>query len=1489
MSTEQIDFEGLGAALQKLFAVKTPEEGIAILQQHPELLSEEADMMLDKLIHHAREQGNDDEAQLFSHARELLQSLRQAIAEAQGNERNDMPEQIDFDALWATFQKLFAANTREESTNILQQHPELLSEDADMMLDNLIHHAREQGNDDDIQLFSHIRELLQSIRQQENQDNNIQPVMSTEQIDYQAIPVAFWSFIDAATQKEATNILQQSPELLSEQVIKQLDLMINDARIRGDEKIAQTFEEKRVLLQTFEPLSPTQEDNQTTVQSDTNQAQQPDFKAIPAFWSFIDAATQKEATNILQQSPELLSEHVIKQLDLMINDARIREDEKNAQTFEEKRVLLKTFEPLSPTQEDNQTTVQSDTNQAQQPDFKAIPAFWSFIDAATEKEARNILQQSPELLSEQVIKQLDLMINDARIREDEKNAQTFEEKRVLLQTFEPLSPTQEDNQTTVQSDINQAQQPDFKAIPVAFWSFIDAATEKEARNILQQSPELLSEQVIKQLDLMINDARVSGDEKNAQTFEEKRVLRQMFTQQAKKGNDKIDIPALFQADIKQANAAEARYEQGEGMEALDEAIAAWERILNHPAFAKANPEGELRFVVLNDSATTFMRRYGATGILADLNNALSCWEELESTVPSDSPYLPAIQNNLGLGFSNRYQRTGELTDLEKSIVMAQKAVDLTPEGSPDLHAPLNNLGNRLLDRYLRTGELTDLQESIAKIQKAVQLTPRSSPDLPKRLNNLGSCLSNRYRRTGDLTDLEDSIANTQEAVDLTPKGSPYLPSRLNNLGSRLSYRYQHTGELTDLQEGLYYTKKAVKLTPVRSPDLPGYLTSLGSLLSYLYQRTNSLSDLDESIAKQQKAVDLTPKESPELPKRLNNLGNCLSDRYKRTCDVADFQQAIAAYKKATQRGLEVQLEWGLNSASNWLRWAFERQAWPEVIEAYDYAYQASTRLVQIQSMRQHQESWLKESQGLAAHAAYAFAKQNQLTQATVTLERGLAQLLSEALARDRADLAQLKAQGHRDLYARYQQAVTDWHEAQQFANAFAQPTPEQSEQIYQHFRTARETLDNTIAAIRQIDGYSDFLTAPGFTDIVAAVKDTALVYLVVTKAGGLALIVNEGSEITPVWLPELTEETLQHTLVSIESPDSGYFRAYKDWLTHPKKDSYRQQWSNSLETTTQLLWNQVMAPLIQALPTSAPITLIPVGRLGLLPFHAAWSEDNNTPTGKRYALDVLTISYAPNARALTEARKVAQRVTADRLLAVDEPKPVTNNKGKALPLPSSEYEVQTVVAKFAQPHIFKHEAATRQAILAALPDCNVLHCSCHGSANLKKPLESALMMAHNESLTVKDFLELRLNGVRLATLSACETGMPGMTLPDEVVNLPTGLLQAGIAGVVASLWSVNDMSTALLMIKFYQEVLTRWQEYGTQASIAPALQAAQCWLRDATKEELQAWVNQLTLTPAQRMQFMVFFSKMSEKPKPEKPEKPFSAPFYWAAFCAIGQ
>jgi CHAT domain-containing protein len=72
-------------------------------------------------------------------------------------------------------------------------------------------------------------------------------------------------------------------------------------------------------------------------------------------------------------------------------------------------------------------------------------------------------------------------------------------------------------------------------------------------------------------------------------------------------------------------------------------------------------------------------------------------------------------------------------------------------------------------------------------------------------------------------------------------------------------------------------------------------------------------------------------------------------------------------------------------------------------------------------------------------------------------------------------------------------------------------------------------------------------------------------------------------------------------------------------------------------------------------------------------------------------------------------------------------------------------------------------------------------------------------------LTVNDLAELA-HGARLVTLSACESGVTGLSVGDEVLGLTRGLLAAGCSTIVASLWTVSDESTAHLMADFYRHL-----------------------------------------------------------------------------------
>ncbi len=63
-----------------------------------------------------------------------------------------------------------------------------------------------------------------------------------------------------------------------------------------------------------------------------------------------------------------------------------------------------------------------------------------------------------------------------------------------------------------------------------------------------------------------------------------------------------------------------------------------------------------------------------------------------------------------------------------------------------------------------------------------------------------------------------------------------------------------------------------------------------------------------------------------------------------------------------------------------------------------------------------------------------------------------------------------------------------------------------------------------------------------------------------------------------------------------------------------------------------------------------------------------------------------------------------------------------------------------------------------------------------------------------------------LEGLRLAVLSACETGPGELTEGEGVESLTRAFHLAGCPNVVASLWKVNDAATAALMNKFYHEL-----------------------------------------------------------------------------------
>lgn len=152
------------------------------------------------------------------------------------------------------------------------------------------------------------------------------------------------------------------------------------------------------------------------------------------------------------------------------------------------------------------------------------------------------------------------------------------------------------------------------------------------------------------------------------------------------------------------------------------------------------------------------------------------------------------------------------------------------------------------------------------------------------------------------------------------------------------------------------------------------------------------------------------------------------------------------------------------------------------------------------------------------------------------------------------------------------------------------------------------------------------------------------------------------------------------------------------------------------------------------------------------------------------------------------------------------------------------------------------EEATTPAVLAALPKVRYAHLATHGffadptfrslfeldewefdkskrGDRLGRVVNNPLLMtglvfagANNPKtpgrgiLTGESIVDLDLSGLRLAVLSACETGVGDFTGSEGSYGLQRAFHYAGTRDVVASLWKVPDEPTAALMALFYRNL-----------------------------------------------------------------------------------
>ncbi len=215
----------------------------------------------------------------------------------------------------------------------------------------------------------------------------------------------------------------------------------------------------------------------------------------------------------------------------------------------------------------------------------------------------------------------------------------------------------------------------------------------------------------------------------------------------------------------------------------------------------------------------------------------------------------------------------------------------------------------------------------------------------------------------------------------------------------------------------------------------------------------------------------------------------------------------------------------------------------------------------------------------------------------------------------------------------------------------------------------------------------------------------------------------------------------------------------------------------------QKLYRLLLEPLEEDIQGSARLVIVPHGPLHYLPFQALHD-------GQSYLIEQHEISFLPGASFL--------RYTAETPKQTGGMLVIGNSYQGRLPFTVEEAQQ---VAQIWNAAALVEDQARLQTFRQAAQSSSIMHIAAHGEFRADNPLFSGLALSDGW-LTTFDVFNLHLNA-SLVTLSACQTGRSVVGGGDELFGLMRAFLAAGAASLVATLWTVEDHSTARLMKNFY--------------------------------------------------------------------------------------
>ena len=317
-------------------------------------------------------------------------------------------------------------------------------------------------------------------------------------------------------------------------------------------------------------------------------------------------------------------------------------------------------------------------------------------------------------------------------------------------------------------------------------------------------------------------------------------------------------------------------------------------------------------------------------------------------------------------------------------------------------------------------------------------------------------------------------------------------------------------------------------------------------------------------------------------------------------------------------------------------------------------------------------------------------------------------------------------------------------------------------------------------------------------------------------------------------------------------------------------------WNDQIVSTQTRLWELFLGPVDHALQDiglehNSKIVFMLPGSLTHLPWNAAVSPDGT------YFFERWVVSQVPSANALVHCvDRIDERIRqGSNVLSITDP------LGDILPKIKETKNPADIVFKDEQITSLLAEKAHHVAVKDDLAGKNIISFYCHGRWNHRFPDRSALELAPTDEkqtsapFTVRDIRMSDLSHSRLVLLGACDSGLPGMDVPDEMTGLPTAFIEAGAPAAIGTIWPVIAKSTFdinVSILKHFKE--TRHPALALQTAVKEFVRGGQA----VDYSDVQSVQKFDPSAPNPR----------KEDSSTEENSLPPNAPVYWAPFMMVG-